>query len=123
MDAQEPEDLGRALQGAVLPPAWSGGRRPAGYRTPRLAVGGGLHTARRRVLGGQRPVCGGQKSLLQGLEEHFQALTATLNLRMEEMGRRLQDLQRNVDELMVQAGVTEAAEEQTPPGKSPTLAC
>lgn len=69
MDAQGPEDLGRALQGAA-------------------------------------------ENLLQGLEEHFEALAATLNLKMEEMGRRLQGLQRNVDELMVQAGVTEAPEEQ-----------
>ncbi|XP_053768722.1 heat shock factor-binding protein 1-like protein 1 isoform X2 [Desmodus rotundus] len=69
MDAQEPGDLGRALQGAA-------------------------------------------ENLFQELEEHFQALTATLNLKMEEMGKRLQHLQRNVDELMVQAGITKATEEQ-----------
>ena len=35
-----------------------------------------------------------------------------LDVELEEMGKRLQHLQRNVDELMVQAGITKATEEQ-----------
>ncbi|XP_037003989.2 heat shock factor-binding protein 1-like protein 1 isoform X1 [Artibeus jamaicensis] len=60
-----------------------------------------------------RTLRGAAENLYQELEEHFQALTATLNLKMEEMGRRLQDLQSNVDQLMVQAGITSATEKQT----------
>ncbi|XP_037003984.2 heat shock factor-binding protein 1-like protein 1 isoform X2 [Artibeus jamaicensis] len=66
-----------------------------------------------------RTLRGAAENLYQELEEHFQALTATLNLKMEEMGRRLQDLQSNVDQLMVQAGITSATEKQTTGGGSP----
>ncbi|XP_015446254.1 heat shock factor-binding protein 1-like protein 1 isoform X6 [Pteropus alecto] len=53
------------------------------------------------------------ENLFQELQEHFQALTAALNLRMEEMGSRIEDLQKNVNDLMLQAGIENAATEQT----------